>query len=83
MSYVGVFGCLPPALCGLPPHRPVDGAAAALRGLAKTHKFVVVTSRQLAIEEATRAWLKKHFDGVFDQVLLANHYAKEGSGPVK
>lgn len=48
-----------------------------------THRFVVVTSRQLAIEDATRTWLRRHFDGIFEQVLLANHYAKEGSGPSK
>ena len=66
-----------------PSRRPLPGAHEALLGMRATHRFVVVTSRQLAIEDATRTWLRRHFDGIFEQVLLANHYAKEGSGPSK
>lgn len=58
--------------------RPIDGAADALRALQDKFRFIVVTSRQLAIESQTRDWISMHFGGIFEDVLLANHYAKSG-----
>ncbi len=58
--------------------RAIEGAADALRALQEKFRFIVVTSRQLAIESQTRDWLAMHFSGIFEDVLLANHYAKSG-----
>lgn len=58
---------------------PIKESAAVLRGLKEAHcKFVVVTSRHHVLAERTRAWLDVHFHGIFDDVLLGNHYGAEG-----
>ena len=58
---------------------PVAGAAATLRSLQKrSFRFVVVTSRNLSVEAATRAWLHEHFPGLFEGVLFGNHYGLTG-----
>ena len=65
-----------PAFAALP---PVPEAAATLRQLRQGHcRFVVVTSRDHSIAEATRAWLKQHYEGIFEDVLFGNHYGLTG-----
>jgi hypothetical protein len=39
-------------------------------------ELVVVTSRQLDIEEATKAWLHRHYPDVFSAVRFGHHYGK-------
>lgn len=41
--------------------------------------LVVVTSRQLLIQEATKTWLAKHFPpDTFQQIAFGNHWGLEG-----
>lgn len=42
------------------------------------HDLVVVTSRQLHIEAHTRAWITRHYDTIFREVVFGNHWGKEG-----
>ena len=56
----------------------VAGAQEAMETLGKHFRLVVVTSRQLAIENDTRIWLDKYFPNVFDQVVFGNHWGLEG-----
>ena len=39
---------------------------------------MVVTSRQHVIQDATRQWLNKHFEGIFEDVLFGNHWCARG-----
>lgn len=55
----------------------VPFAAPVLRRLKKYFHFVVITARQTILEEKTRLWIGKHYEGIFDQILFGNHY---GSG---
>lgn len=59
----------------------VTGAAEALRALLATgaFEFVLVTSRQHSIEDATRAWLDTHYRGIFREVVFGNHYGTSGA----
>jgi hypothetical protein len=66
-SFCVVWGC-----------RPLDEAAEILRALQDKLRFVIVTSRQLIIEDITKAWVERHYGGIFEDVLLANHYSVEG-----
>mmetsp|Transcript_21266 Transcript_21266/g.34574 ORF Transcript_21266/g.34574 Transcript_21266/m.34574 type:complete len:249 (+) Transcript_21266:4178-4924(+) len=60
---------------------PLNDAYLVLSGLAPRFDFVVVTSRQHVIEDATKEWLAKHFPGVFKAVLFGNHWTLEAPGP--
>lgn len=45
----------------------------------KGFNLVVVTSRQLVIEDATRDWLRRNFpDDTFSHVAFGNHWGKQG-----
>jgi len=62
--------------------RPIDGALEVLRRNASRFSYHIVTSRQSAIEDQTREWVKLHFPGVFDGVHFGNHYSGgEGGQP--
>eukprot|EP00034_Subulatomonas_tetraspora_P000047 GABW01000049.1.p1 GENE.GABW01000049.1~~GABW01000049.1.p1 ORF type:complete len:104 (-),score=15.31 GABW01000049.1:3-314(-) len=56
----------------------VEDSQEVLRKLKPYYKFVVVTSRELLIQDVTLEWLKKNFDGVFDEILFGNHYGTDG-----
>lgn len=62
---------------------PLPGAQDALRALKATgaFRFVLVTGRQHVREAHTRAWIGRHYAGVFDDLMFGNHYA--GSGVVR
>lgn len=62
---------------------PLPGARSSLTRLKSVCNLVVVTSRQTVIREATEAWLDKHFTGIFEQVLLGNHFAQSGTSRSK
>jgi hypothetical protein len=47
--------------------------------LQPQYRFVVVTSRQSYMEAMTKAWLDRHYPGVFDDVLFGNHYGTTGA----
>ena len=58
---------------------PIPGAVAAVARLRREHDLVIVTSRQLVIEEATRAWIARHFPpGTFSSINFGNAYALTG-----
>lgn len=66
------------------PSRPLFRSAVAaanetLSSLAPRFRFAVVTSRQAAVEGATRSWLERQFPGIFESVHFGNHYASDGS----
>lgn len=56
----------------------VPGAYEVLSKYVGRCRFVVVTSRQLFLKDATEAWLAKHFPDVFSEVHFGNHYGTEG-----
>jgi hypothetical protein len=60
---------------------PIASAAESLAALSAHFRFVVVTSRQHMIADKTRAWLQRHFPGVFADVVFGNHY-DAGDGAV-
>jgi hypothetical protein len=53
---------------------PVPGAKQVLQSRLDRFRFVVVTSRQLVIERETRAWLAKHYHGIFEEVYFGNQW---------
>lgn len=57
---------------------PLSDAVRHLTALTPHFRFVCVTSRQHVLEGRTRAWLARHFPGVFDDVVFGNHYGKDG-----
>lgn len=62
---------------------PLPGARSSLQRLQSVADLVVVTSRQLLIEQETRDWLAEHFPGVFKAVFLGNHFALSGASRSK
>jgi predicted amidohydrolase len=38
----------------------------------------IVTSRQHAIADATREWIAKHYEGIFEELHFGNHYSSVG-----
>lgn len=58
----------------------IPGAVDAMRRLRTLgYDLVVVTSRQLIIEEQTRAWLSKNFPAdTFSAVVFGNHWGLSG-----
>lgn len=57
----------------------IPGAKGALNRLKEQHgcEFVVVTSRQHVIADATVAWIADEFPELFDDVLFGNHWTLE------
>ncbi|OGL35477.1 hypothetical protein A3F65_00150 [Candidatus Saccharibacteria bacterium RIFCSPHIGHO2_12_FULL_47_16b] len=49
-------------------YRPFIEALPVLRRLGKDYNLVVLTSRVRLINKDTRAWLDKHFKGIFSQI---------------
>jgi hypothetical protein len=60
--------------------QPIPGAKQVLQSRLARFRFVVVTSRQLVIEQETRAWLDKHFSGIFEAIYLGNQWALHPNG---
>lgn len=58
---------------------PIEGALDHLTRLKDHFSLHIVTSRHLSIEEPTRAWLDKHFPGMFTAVHFGNHYGSSGA----
>lgn len=54
--------------------QPVPGSVEALRRLHEQFRIAVVTARKEAQRAATLAFVKRHFDGLVDEVHLCNHY---------
>jgi hypothetical protein len=56
----------------------VAGAKEVLHKYAHAIDFHIVTSRQHFLEDATRAWIDRHYPGLFSSILFGNHYASSG-----
>jgi uncharacterized HAD superfamily protein len=56
----------------------VAGAREVLHKYAHAIDFHIVTSRRHFLEEATRAWIDRHYPGLFSSILFGNHYASSG-----
>jgi len=63
--------------------KQVPGALDALKSLQSRFRFVVVTSRQHVIENATREWIELNFPDIFEDVLFGNHWTKDAPDPDK
>lgn len=46
-------------------------AVGVLRKLSKKYELVITTSRRRQLEPMTRAWLEKHYNGIFSDVKFA------------
>lgn len=57
----------------------MQDSSRVLRDFRDKCRFVVVTSRRTSLEEITRNWLDTYYEGIFEDVLFANHYANDGS----
>lgn len=53
---------------------PIKGSFEVLKNLKQKYRLVVVTSRQSILEMQTKEFLNKYYPGIFDEVLLGNHY---------
>lgn len=51
-----------------------DTALPVLLELRKKYRLVVVTARRRLIEQSTREWLERHYEGIFDDVMFAGLY---------
>jgi 5'(3')-deoxyribonucleotidase len=58
-------------------YRHFDEAVGALSVLRRSFKLVLVTSRRATIEKETRAWIKKYFPDIFDEVYFAGIFDKK------
>ncbi|ETO30819.1 hypothetical protein RFI_06303 [Reticulomyxa filosa] len=56
----------------------IPGAFEVLNKLKDKYDFVVVTSRQAKLEKLTRAWVRKHYPGIFKDIRLGNHFSSQG-----
>ena len=57
---------------------PVPAAFDHLEKLKEHFDLQVVTARQHKLEEITRAWVGKHYPGIFSEIHFGNHYSTEG-----
>lgn len=53
---------------------PVQGAIDALRALAKRFSIVLITARDPKIRGDTEYWLKKHFDGLYNDLHVIGNF---------
>jgi hypothetical protein len=58
--------------------KPVAGAFEVLNKHKERFDFVVVTSRQLCIQEQTVLWIKERFPDIFTDFKFGNHYGVSG-----
>ena len=54
--------------------KPLKDAKEILLKHQKQYRFVIVTSRNSNLGEQTNAWLNKHFEGCFDNVMFGSAY---------
>lgn len=57
---------------------PFDEAVQALRQLSEHFTLILVTARDEIIEEVTREWLERHFQGIFSSAHFTMHYNLDG-----
>ncbi len=52
---------------------PLSGAIEGINTLSKKHKLIIVTSRQIELEDITKKWVDKYFKSKFENVYVLNH----------
>merc|ERR1719229_12027 len=57
----------------------IPDAFSTLNELKDEFDFYVVTSRQANLEKVTEEWVNRHFPGIFEGVLLGNHWGPTAS----
>ena len=63
--------------------KPVENAYETLKRLSRRFRFVVVTSRQHYLEKQTKEWISRHFPGIFEEILLGNHWTRSDDHSAK
>ena len=63
--------------------QPFADAVAVLKHLSQTYTLVVVSSRDVIIEQSTRKWLDTHFAGLFTDAQFTARYSLEGKSRSK
>ena len=63
--------------------KPVENAFETLKRLSRRFRFVVVTSRQHYLKTQTIEWINRHFPGIFDEILLGNHWTRSDDRSAK
>ncbi len=63
--------------------KPIKGSIKAISKLKQKHELIVITSRQHSIEKQTKQWVEKYFPNTFDEIILTNHFAKNGFSKTK
>jgi 5'(3')-deoxyribonucleotidase len=63
--------------------KPVENAFETLKRLRGRFRFVVVTSRQHYLKTQTIEWINRHFPGIFEEILLGNHWTRSDDRSIK
>lgn len=62
---------------------PVPMALEVLSRMKQVYSLHIVTARQHIVEDATRAWLHRHYPNIFDDIHFGNHYSTTGKSRSK
>jgi len=55
--------------------QPIEGMPGLVTDLKRQgHELYVITARGDDLQEATIAWIEKHYSNIFSDIILANHY---------
>jgi uncharacterized HAD superfamily protein len=52
-------------------YQSLDGALPVLRELKSRFRLIVVTSRRRRLKPVTDAWIERHFENIFDEIVYA------------
>lgn len=63
--------------------KPFDEAVEVMTELSREYELVIVTGRDLMLEEFTHEWLREHFSGLYKEVHLTAMYNLEGKTRLK
>ncbi|MCL2037894.1 DHH family phosphoesterase [Candidatus Saccharibacteria bacterium] len=68
--------------------KPIDlkSSLAVLRELKKNHKLVILSSRPQEVHDQTRKWIKKYYNGIFEEIIFVDFWNETGwnrSGALK
>lgn len=53
-----------------------EDAVEVLTDLSQTYRLIIVTSRRKQVTEITKAWIAKHFHGIFEEIYFAGIWDK-------
>lgn len=61
---------------------PLADSVAVLNRLRHHYDLMVITSRMLTQKAKTEAWIAEHFPGIFQEIVLCNHWSKNSHEPM-